>query len=122
MPKLDDFPLVAQGADRGGEEPKSGGFLKRLAGFGRSEAVDEYQAMESVQPAPAAVQDPVVSLERQKDNMVDALSTAGDIMREKEATVSPAQPAQPEQPAPANDTEPDDEQLEIPAFLRRQAN
>jgi cell division protein FtsZ len=122
MPKIEDFPLIAQkemrakgapaehGEHHGGhDDHRRPGLLRRLAsvGLGRRDDSDDSEAIEPPVPVAETAQEPISEYARK-----------------------PQRPAQPEQPrhapqvanAPRRGPAIDDDQYEIPAFLRRQAN
>jgi len=120
MPQIEDFPLIAQKEMRAREaggavphESRRPGLFQRLAsvGLGRRDDSGETESAEPHAAEPHAAEAPV-----------------------SEFAKRPARPAQPEQAPPAPQHAPqvanaprrpaalDDDQYEIPAFLRRQAN
>ncbi|MEW5422793.1 cell division protein FtsZ [Amorphus sp. 3PC139-8] len=147
MPEVDEFPPVAQREMRRREEPADAddrrpmGLLRRLAnGLGRrDEEYDDHaeaerpmpraQATRAPQeapaPAPAPREDaPAAPVRRVQENTDSARRPApqnrpqGDTYRRQR----PAGGQEPEaRTRPASRTHSEDDQLEIPAFLRRQA-
>jgi cell division protein FtsZ len=117
MPQIEDFPLIAQkemrareAAEGGhGEERRRPGLFQRLAsvGLGRRDDSEEAESEEHPVAEPRVVEAPV-----------------------SEYAKRPQRPAHTEQPrhapqvanAPRRPAALDDDQYEIPAFLRRQAN
>ncbi|WP_436637877.1 cell division protein FtsZ [Microbaculum sp. FT89] len=117
MPRIEDFPLIAQkemraksgSGDHGAHESRRPGLLQRLAsvGLGRREDSEESGTVQQPMVVPHADEEPVSEYARR-----------------------PQRPAHPEQPkhapqvanAPRRPSSIDDDQYEIPAFLRRQAN
>ena len=110
MPRIDELPIPAQNeihASRNEAEPKEEhkrvSLLQRLAsvGFGvRREEDDEDEHLQVAPPAPSRRQEPVMHGEK-----------PAAVHREYSR-----------RPYPQHSPSMDDEQLEIPAFLRRQAN
>ncbi|MCT8972583.1 cell division protein FtsZ [Microbaculum marinisediminis] len=117
MPRIEDFPLIAQkemraksgSGDHGAHESRRPGLLQRLAsvGLGRREESDDSAPVQPPMVVSHATEEPVSEYARR-----------------------PQRPAHPEQPkhapqvanAPRRPSSIDDDQYEIPAFLRRQAN
>ena len=138
MPRIDELPVPAQNqirAHREGEgEQKRVGLLQRLAtvGFGRREepaaapALAHRQAPQAAAPQPGAHQ-PQHQPAAEPTHQRPAMSPVHAEYAKRPAAPPPAaRPAQgnldPHGRAPAPNRLMDDDQLEIPAFLRRQAN
>jgi cell division protein FtsZ len=113
MPRIEDLPLVAQqslAASRGLTQPepaperKRASLIDRLAaaGFGRKSEKPAEQAAPAPQPAPAPAQ---------------SMSGMGAPMAPQDFAKRPALQPQPQNQSRAFE----DDQLEIPAFLRRQS-
>lgn len=141
MPRIDELPVPAQNqirAQRDGEgEQKRVGLLQRLAtvGFGRREehaaapvqAPRQAHAPQALAPQPQAQPAPEPVQQRPAMSPVHA-----EYAKRPVAPPQPSRPAQgnhaaqgnldPHGRAPAPNRLLDDDQLEIPAFLRRQAN
>ncbi|WP_069094318.1 cell division protein FtsZ [Methyloligella halotolerans] len=149
MPNVEEFPIVAQKElkARSGEQPQQGldahkrkvGFLERLAGVGRglagSEDEDTGEKREpdfgANEPRPRASQPEAHQGQRpqgerpqgdraQGERPQGAAPVAPMPKREEPAPRPQSRPAAENRPEPESDDS--DDELEIPAFLRRQAN
>jgi cell division protein FtsZ len=148
MPRIDEFPVVAQremrARERGGFEPhgvesqkRKAGFLERLAhGLGRREPEPGFDephqeprfAAEADYPDPRQLGPDGDRGGLRADRDSRGRGRPAPARRTVEFTDAHA-PQRPPAPAPADrvaalrlDAEDDDDHLEIPAFLRRQAN
>jgi len=134
MPNVEEFPMVAQKElkARSGEHQAQGleahkrkvGFLERLAGVGRGLAgSDEGESGEKLEPdfggeEPRA-KAPESDAPRQERPQPKAPVTPMPGREEQAARPQPRPAAEKQQSRESNDSE---DELEIPAFLRRQAN
>jgi cell division protein FtsZ len=136
MPRIDELPIPAQnqirakqseGADTGAEKPKS--LLQRLASVGLGRREDEAPRQVAQRPAPAAAER--VAPPMPKAQPMPPIQRAPEPRGGESVSEYAKRPAAPRgvpqgldqhgRPAPVNNSV-DDDQLEIPAFLRRQAN
>lgn len=124
MPSVNDLPAVAQKEIQAktGRSPEVGlaaqkrkiGFFERLTGGSRSEKKNENNELKKKEPSMEAVLERPAGPPRSKPNM------APDAAKREEQRKAPSQP---DQRRPTTGHKPvDDDELEIPAFLRRQAN
>ena len=123
MPRVDEFPTLAQRTmAAGGEAPayhgieeqkRKTGFLERLANVGLGRRSDETEEVNSAEP-------------RFDDSQQAPELAPGDggnhPLRRAEQPVAPARPAEPARKHDLAAMPAEDDELEIPAFLRRQAN
>jgi cell division protein FtsZ len=134
MPRIDELPMPAQneirarhhGHDEAAPEKRRRSLLQRLASVGlgrRDEAHDEEVAAEpprqAQRPAPRPAAPPMPPQPRAQERIPDAVSEYG--RRPQSGRQAPQGLDQHGRPAPMPSPM-DDDQLEIPAFLRRQAN
>ncbi|MFD0987735.1 cell division protein FtsZ [Methyloligella solikamskensis] len=144
MPNVEEFPMVAQKElkARSGEDPAQGleahkrkvGFLERLAGVGRGLAgSDEEEGGEKMEPDFGGEEPRTKAPEHEAAQMERPQGERQQAERpQAKAPVTPMpqreEQAQRPQPRPAAENRPEpeshdsDDELEIPAFLRRQAN
>ena len=117
MPAIEQLPAVAQkelkakaeGAAEVGlaAQKKKIGFFERLAGIGRAEMPQDVEISREQEPPMEQASKPETAVEE-----IKATGTDGPI--------APSQPSAAPQPAPAQPAGQEAEDLEIPAFLRRQ--
>jgi cell division protein FtsZ len=131
MPRIDELPMPAQneirarqqGHDEAAPEKRRRSLLQRLAsvGLGRREEAEEEAAeppRKAQRPAPRPAAPPMPQ-PRTQERVPDAVSEYG--RRPQGGRSAPQGLDQHGRPAPMPSAM-DDDQLEIPAFLRRQAN
>jgi cell division protein FtsZ len=126
MPRIEDLPIPAQNqirasrAEQGGSDPvasdrKRMTLLQRLASVGLGRREDELQALDGEAAPPAA---PLPTPVPQHEPVKRAPPAQQQAYRPAQGQLDSHGRA----PSPFAPRQNDDDQLEIPAFLRRQAN